>query len=470
MQSELAGLLQDAASLDRFVRFLKEFCEERRASHHYLPSSVSFFHYVHQLAEKTEAFLQDLIGQGEAADRSLRVERLKLAVVKAFWTILHGLIKPAADAHTLKIPAPLLGLLEQQLHALGTFSKSQVVTLLSPDLNYFQYRTGPLRGLAAQLTLFVPDAPPFPEGLGFIAIPYSQESCLFTNLLLYHELGHFVFETEDDAARLLPQVDSALTAVLAAQFASASEALRWWCRDRLLAWCEETYADLFAASLIGPAYSFASIELFNLLALLEEPHSLKFGNDHPAEAYRFHEQLNYLTTSGWWAALGEVRTEHQELIEKLAAKKEEEYEYRIPDYPQLGDLLIEAFLLMRAAVRDLAAETCGGGAADTGPFIAFNKTIWKYLVNATVPSTLNLEGKTFYPPDVATINSGFLFSLASLGALLEKIKGYESNKPQVSDYGRVAGRIELWTMKAIEDHALLSKQQKSEINGCFIEK
>jgi len=458
MHSELAGLMQDAASLHRFVRFLREFCEERRATHHYLSSSRAFFLYVQQLAEKTETFLQRLISSPEPTYRSPRAER-KVAALKRFWTVLHWLIKPAADAHTLRVPVPLLGLLERHLRSLGGFSESKVVTLLSPDLNYFQYRTGPLRELAAQVTLML-DAPPFPEGLGFIAIPYSQESRLFTNLLLYHELGHFAFETEGNAAGLLPQVDDALTAVLGEQFASAPEPLRSWCRGRLVAWCEETYADLFATFLIGPAYSFASIELFNLLALLEAPRSLRFDSEHTADAYRFNEQLNYLKNAGWWQCLGGAKTEHQKLIEKLAARKEEEYLYPVPDIPQLGSLLIRAFLRVRVPVRELVAKTCKECAADTRPFVAYSEAIWRYLANATVPSTLSLGGEAFHPPEVATINSAFLFSLASLSRLLAKVEGYDASRPKVSDYGQVAGRIELWTMKAIEDLALLSRRPK----------
>jgi len=456
MQGELAGLLNDAASLSRFVRYLRRFCQERKASHRYIPSSQVFFTYIDNLAGETEAFLQRVVDQAETSAWGLKAQRLRLALVKRVWTWLHGLIKPVADAHTLRVPCPLLILLQRQLRAIGPFSYCQVVTLLSPDLNYFQYRTGPLSELDTQLRLFLPNAPAFPRELAFVAIPYSQGHCLFTNVLLYHEVGHFVFATLESAGRLLPDVNQALASVLGAPFESLEEPAKEWLRGHLLAWSEETYCDLFALSLVGPAYSLASIELFNLLALLEEPDSLRFTKEHPAEAYRFAEQLWYLQATGWWKASGEPRTEHHARIEVLASKPEANYKYPEVNAPApVGDLLIQAFLRLRQRVRGLVEETCGGLSSRVDAFTKYGPTIRKYLLNATVPSTLTIGGESHHPDPVAIVNASLLFSLASLTALRQRIKGYQPG--DVADHGDVAGRVEVWAMKAIEDCALLNR-------------
>jgi hypothetical protein len=459
MQSELAGLLNDAASLDRFVRFLRVFCDERRTSHRYVSSSLKFFDYVSKLAHPTGRFLQAVIRHPEVSPRDLQTRRLKLAILKRLWTILHELIKPAADAHTLRVPVPLLNLIDQQLRTIEGFSGSEVVTLLSPDLNYFQYQTGPLRDLTALVKSIVPAAPEFPTGFGFVYIPYSQGTSLFTNVLLYHEVGHFVFETLKHADRLLPKVNRALEEVLAADFQGAGEPERWWCRRHLLAWAEETYCDLFAVSLIGPAYSLASVELLNLLALLDEPDSLKFSKAHPADAYRFSEQLWHLKSIGWWQALGEARAEHQTRIETLASKGQETYLYREAVDEALGKRLIKAFLLVRDDVRALAQEGYPGLSPSACGFAEYNEAIQKYLLNATVPSTLNIGGERRHPPAQATINASFLFSLASVTELRKKIRDYEEDN--VADHGEVTGRVELWAMKAIEDYALLNKPKEA---------
>jgi hypothetical protein len=455
MQGELAGLLNDAASLSRFVRYLRGFCQERRASHRYIPSSQVFFTYIDDLAGETEAFLQKVVDQAETSAWGLKAQRLRLALVKRVWALLHGYIKPLADAHTLRVPSPLLDLLQQQLRTVPHFSDCKVVTLLSPDLNYFQYRTGRLSHLATQLRLLLPNAPPFPREFAFVAIPYSQGQCLFTNVLLYHEVGHFVFATLESARRLLPDVNQALASVvLPAPFESLEEPAKRWLRGRLVAWSEETYCDLFALSLIGPAYSLASIELFNLLALLEEPDSLRFTKEHPAEAYRFAEQLRYLQATGWWEASGEPRTEHHARIEALASKPEGSYTYPEVGAP-LGNPLIQAFLRLRQRVRELVEETCGGLSPRVEAFTKYGPTIQKYLLYATVPSTLTIGGESHHPDPVAIVNASLLFSLASLTAFRQRIKGYQAGN--VANHGDVAGRVELWAMKAIEDCALLNR-------------
>lgn len=458
MQGELTGLLNDAASLDRFVRYLRDLSQERRTSHRYMRSSLQFFDYIRDLASKTEAFLQDVVDHPETSARGLQSQRLKLAMVKKVWTLLHGLAKPVADAHTLRVPSPLLDLLQLQLREMERFSSCELVTLLSPDLNYFQYRTGRLSHLATELQSFVADAPVFPKDLAFVAIPYSQGHCLFTNVLLYHEVGHFVFARLEFTGRLTPDVNQALADVLGPRFQPLEEPAKKWLRRHLLAWSEETFCDLFALSLIGPAYSLASIELFNLLALLDEPDSLRFTKEHPAEAYRFAEQLWYLQASGWWKACDQPRTEHHARIEALASKHEGSYKY--PEVPTpLGDELIQAFLRLRQKVRELVEEACIGLSAPVNDFTKYGPAIQKYLLNATVPSTLNIDGESHHPHSIAIVNASFLFCLGSLSALRQKMKGYQPN--EVAVHGDIGGRVEQLAMKAVEDCALLNKQTKA---------
>src|SRR5258708_2073639 len=47
--------------------------------------------------------------------------------------------------------------------------------------------------LAQEIQRFIPSAS-FPPKLGFIELPYSQGPSFFTNLVIYHEIGHVVYE------------------------------------------------------------------------------------------------------------------------------------------------------------------------------------------------------------------------------------------------------------------------------------
>src|SRR5205807_1141280 len=112
---------------------------------------------------------------------------------KAYLRLIHTLIKPTADAHTLTIPTPLVRLACGQLAGIEGMQRAKVVVLLTPQLMYFQRPHTHVKRQAASVEKFIPAAQ-FPDKLGFIELPYSQGASLFTNLAIYHEIAHFVYE------------------------------------------------------------------------------------------------------------------------------------------------------------------------------------------------------------------------------------------------------------------------------------
>ncbi len=457
MQTELDQLVHDAASLQRFVQFLTRFCEEQENRHAYVASSVVFFKYVQDLGTHTVNFLQPYVSHTMMSSDLIQIHRRKLVAIKKFWSLLHGFIKPATDAHALSIPLPLLDVIEDQLRSLAGLSGASIVTVLSVDLNYFQYRLARLKESATLLTSVIPGAPGFPHGLGFIAIPYSQAASLFTNTLIYHELGHFVFEELSKDGQVSKKIDEALSDTFGSQFDTAPEPSRSWCRDHLLSWSEEIYCDLFALSVVGPAYSFASIDLFSLLVLLEQPRSLEFKRYHPAEACRFNEQLQYLTEHGWWDGVQHVETPHISLIESLAAKPEEDYTYPMAENAAVGQRLLKAFLLVRPQIKLLLEDTAPLAERGLADFREWQEDIKKYLRHGVVPSSVSRSGQTFYPSPVAIINTSICFYLGSLVELLGRIRGYDPNN--VGNRSEVGAKVEMWAMKALEDNRLLTLER-----------
>jgi hypothetical protein len=446
----LSGFLHDATSLYRLVGAISRFCQEQRTFQTYTEATGIFFDHLEGLAQRTLEYLQELAQKAGRTGR-LREQRLKLVAIKKGWRELHRLVKPAADAHTLKVPVPLLDFLERRVQQVTGLTQAKIVILLSPELNYFQERHGQIKDAVAKLADTL-GMRPWQDSLGFIGIPYSQGMSIFTNLLICHELGHFAAEELGEVERLSGAIEGALRSRVRG-FSSAPDTVRAWCQRRLAYWAEELYADLFAIHLVGPAFSFASIELFNLLALLHKSGSVEFNESHPAEACRLKEHMLRLQRLGWWKALRGLESEHVQLIRHFGRVPESEYLYRVVDDAKLGAALVAAFLDLRPEIRAAVTRTAGALPIGLGDFRRWNRAVQQYLGHGVVPSTLVLNRRFIHPPPLTVVNAGFCFYLRSILTLIRKTQGC---KRAVLDHrGRVAARVEMWTMKAIEDEQLL---------------
>jgi hypothetical protein len=90
-----------------------------------------------------------------------------------------------------------------------------------------------------------------------------------------------------------------------------------------------------------------------------------------------------------------------------------------------------------------------------------------YLSHGVVPSTLVQERKEKSPDAIALINAAYLFYLESLPELMQKIANQDENR--LIHRSKWAERVEMWTLKALEDLTLLSDHQELT-NGGPIEK
>ncbi len=193
MSDGLADLLHDAAVLYGFVDFLEEYCREQERSQTYVDASGLFFHYVKDLAAGIKEELGREINRATRFPTRLPVLQRNILTLKYYLQLLHEHVKPAADAHTLTIPAPLIHLASQQLQRVEGMRTSKIVILLTPEFMYFQRPHTYVKEQARLVQAIIPQAT-FPAKLGFIALPYSQGPSFFTNLAIYHEIGHFVYE------------------------------------------------------------------------------------------------------------------------------------------------------------------------------------------------------------------------------------------------------------------------------------
>jgi hypothetical protein len=125
MQSSLDGFLHEATVVYRLVSFVEQFCIEQQSGQTYVSATTKFFGRVLGLTHLTKKGLSALtldanrraaeVHDPELDDDWYADKRGRLVTIKGFWKVLHRYLKPAADAHTLKIPAPLIEFATKQL-------------------------------------------------------------------------------------------------------------------------------------------------------------------------------------------------------------------------------------------------------------------------------------------------------------------------------------------------------------------
>src|SRR6266568_1302999 len=159
MPAGLADFVHDAAVLHRFVDFIEEYCKEQERSQTYVDASGLFFKYVEKLAAGTKRQLQKEIKRATRFPKRLPVLRSNLLTLKNYLRLLHALIKPATDAHTLSVPTPLVDLASQQLQSVQGMKNSRIVILLTPEFMYFQRPHTEIKDQARIVRSFNPTHP-----------------------------------------------------------------------------------------------------------------------------------------------------------------------------------------------------------------------------------------------------------------------------------------------------------------------
>jgi len=470
MSDELADLVRDAASLHRFIASIYQRRDQSERTHR--EATVAFLRYISDLGENAQRFLRQFVRrvlEGPDDPALARFERQGLTTIREFWSSLHELVRPAEDAHTLSIPVAFIEFLERPLSEIPGLEGCRVVISHTAELNYLQYPRTNLRYHARIYEGIVENAPEFPKKLALIAMPYSQGASLFLNLVICHELGHFAFEELGLDESLSRDIDAALRETLAG-YATLSEPDLSWCRERLKYWSEEIYCDRFAIGLIGPAYSFAYIELFDIIGTSDTDDMREFSDTHPSDACRFREHTDQLLAGDWWGFLEErPRTSYVGLIKKLADMPEEDYVYESEEKRDLAEGVKDAFLKLKPKVASLVTNSLQTklrlfrGDLDREE-ISLVRT---YLSHGVVPSTLVQNGRERFPDPVAVINAAYLFYLESLPELMKRIANQNEN--DICHRSKWAERLEMWTLKALEDLSLLSFR-RGLINGGTVEK
>lgn len=460
MQAGVAPLLHDAATLHTFADFIEQYCREQERSQRYIDASGEFFRYAKNLASGIKLKLRGDVERAYRFPKRVSNFRRDMLTFKGYLRLLHTLIKPAADAHTLSIPAPLINLACDHLRHIEGMKESKVVVLLTPELMYFQRPHTHVKLEAARVERLIPEAV-FPVKLGFIELPYSQGPNFFPNLAIYHEIGHFVYEELSTVPSPSPQFSllGSTTDDVLKKFAKlqSDPQVRKLAERILESWTQEIFCDLLALRLVGPAFSFALVEILAMLNSLSREATVTFTQEHPAPAYRLFEHLRFLRQeSQWWDAIAHVNAPQKTLLENLAATPRGKYAVYADDVPKA---LVSPFLKsIVPAIRELVSQLAPQGTSAVKRFVDERELIEECLSVGVVPHASN-------PPDpVSIINSAFCFYLTTLPNVVMEFEGAEKEN-DVEIRSKWTKKLEGWTIKAIEDSQIRAQFERRSADG-----
>jgi hypothetical protein len=219
-------------------------------------------------------------------------------------------------------------------------------------------------------------------------------------------------------------------------------------------WTQEVFADLVALRLAGAAFTFALIEVFSLLGLLDEPRHVRFNESHPSYALRLNQHLELLKDEGWWDALKDLDASHRELLEELAGKAQKSTFY-LDGKPAVDPGFVAAFRTVLAGIRSLVAGITINSGASATEFTQDRDKIERALMSGVVPSCFWKEDARAAPHPIAVMNAAFCCYLTKLPELMEALRDQSPADVKVRSFW--TQRLEAWTLKAVEDYSIIQK-------------
>jgi hypothetical protein len=440
MRSPRDSLIHEAAALFRLVDSIDRFVAEHQNSFSYTDSTENFFRGIRTEADTAKQRISAIVQESKKKPGDIETRyRPELLILRNRWRLRHTYIKPASDAHTLSLPVPLISLATTHLRrVLG--ERMDIVILLTPELMY--YHNLPRTSVGRNLV--------------FVEVPYSQGPGLFTNLIIYHELGHFVFDKQradrgNGAFTQLARVMKTAFDKRLSRIPKASD--KAWAKRVLKAWTVEVFCDLFALRFVGPAYTFALIDFLSLIG--QGTTDVIFDEEHPAPALRLRAQIERLKRDRWWDAVANLPSDHVRLSKELASKQNYEFvvsEKRVPRF-------IDAFLEILPQIHLLVNELTPDPRPVARDFKDQREQIEKCYSAGVVPSHLLRHGGTESPLPVSIINAAYCFYLTSMPKLMDKI-GEDPGK--LDKRSELTAKLESWTLKALEDCQLYASRKKGD--------
>ena len=465
--TELSAQVEsEAFCLLRVCGDLTEFIQSGRAKKTYLYETEGLLDHILKSLKAIERFVRNVIEQPPESE--LIMSKLRdFGEIKKVLSWLYILAKEALDSDSLSIPFSLATFLNHIVGELVKPKKASLVVLSGSNLMYYKYNLKAMRDLTRYLSSRIKDYPELGEDIGILMFPYCAAQEVLVNCNLFHEMGHYIYET----TRLEETFRNTLVNNLA-QFFTDPEIMKkveapllaWrsllnYVLTLMLRWSDEIFADIFVIRVLGPAFHLAYREIEHII-----PTTLgsNFSETHPADDYRFQVHAKWLISDGWSEILRDNLPELFEELEKCKDYKIGRFSVgcRAPSHfeaveGELHKWMLAEFNGMVNKIEDEVSAKLGGGFKEpVEDFRRNRKLVASYLEHGVVPSTIYEDKIKRYPYPVTVLNCGFFFYLKGMTQLLERVK---TNLNRIDKRIICEKRLNSWLGKAIEDWQILKK-------------
>lgn len=452
----------DAVSLFRFVESICTFCGTSIESPAYLPASKEFLASIYELGEKTKEYLTLFHNRLPSDPTAYNVYRQVLTSLRYAWFDIHCRVKPVSDADTLHLPSPLIQVLVRRLRTLPDFARANFAVFHTEKLNFLQVVATGIRDTVSRIAS-ITGGQPLSNDLGLIGIPYSQAQAVFLNCLIAHEMAHFVFGEKQIQNALAPKIISALNTQLAAVGPSMGPDKRLWLATLFSDLLEELFCDSFAIRFVGPCYALAFIEIFDLGNILDHAGVIRsgasplfeFSASHPASLYRIKRQAELLDETGWWNHIDKSPSLHLKLLTQTKAVSNSSFAF--PLYRPWEKEILQAFFSLIPEVEHFAKTILATMDNGVKEYVELGDAVRNLLLHGVVPSSVvdNKTGESRTPNPVTVLNIAFMTYIDRVADLMNRIHNQDFDA--VRDRARWIEKLEMWTLKALEDHELLTQ-------------
>jgi hypothetical protein len=442
----------DASSLYQFVSSITQHCDTRNPAAAYLSSSERFFKYIIELGQATKAYVQDFPG-GRTQPAQFLDLRDDIAALRGSWQFLHLFVKPALDSDTLHLPTSLIQGLIERFREIRGYADTDFAIYHTDLFNYLNVQLNVFKPIADNTATIV-GGPKFPEKLALIGIPYSQSSSLFMNCLIPHEMGHHVFGDKALGAKFRPVIEKELQQLFGMSLNTLDRSA---VTNILVRWAEELFCDVFAVRMVGFCYPFAFIELFDVSKALDGAGKLTRAagmtefDEYPPHLFRLQQQVAILKKDKWWDEIKTVDVHYVHLLKEVDLMKETDF--NLSNFGTIDTAKVKAaFLKVVPAIFSELDTITAGLESGLEEWKRVSPKIESYLEHGIVPSNLLEEPgvlKFHAPSLIVLLNSAYKFYVQLLDTLLNHIDGAKVS--DISCRSDWAGKVQMWTGKAIED-------------------